>query len=226
MKGKRTFYCEIAYFAGLIVLAMGTALMEKANFGMSMVVAPAYLIHLKVSEFLPFFSFGMSEYVFQAVLLGVLSLMAGKVKKRYLLSFVTAFFYGILLDGAMGLIGWLPLEGFWWQAALYVAGMVVCSVGVALLFHTYFPPEAYELFVKELSEKTGMTIGKTKTIYDCCSCLLGAVLSLCFFGTFVGVRWGTILCAIVNGWLIGRVSDFLEKTFDFQDAFSLRNRLN
>ena len=30
MKGKRTFYCEAAYIVGLVVLALGTALMERA----------------------------------------------------------------------------------------------------------------------------------------------------------------------------------------------------
>ena len=75
MKGKRIFYCELAYFFGIVVLAFGTALMEKADFGMSMVVAPAYLIHLKISEYVPSFSFGMSEYIFQAVLLVLLSLV-------------------------------------------------------------------------------------------------------------------------------------------------------
>ena len=69
MKGKRIFYSELAYFIGIFVLALGTAFMEKADFGISMVVAPAYLIYLKVSEYVPFFSFGMSEYVFQAFLL-------------------------------------------------------------------------------------------------------------------------------------------------------------
>ena len=55
MKGKRIFYCELAYFLGIVVLAFGTALMEKADFGMSMVVAPAYLIHLKISEYVRLF---------------------------------------------------------------------------------------------------------------------------------------------------------------------------
>ena len=59
MKGKRIFFCELAYFIGIIVLAFGTALMEKADFGMSMVVAPAYLIYLKISEYMPSFSFGI-----------------------------------------------------------------------------------------------------------------------------------------------------------------------
>ena len=54
MERKKVFYCEMAYVVGLVVLALGTAFMERANFGMSMVVVPAYLVHLKVSEILPF----------------------------------------------------------------------------------------------------------------------------------------------------------------------------
>ncbi len=225
MKGKRVFYCEAAYVVGLVVLAIGTALMEKADFGMSMVVAPAYLIHRKVSQWLPFFSFGISEYVFQAMLLGLLSLVMGKVKKSYLLSFATAFLYGTVLDAAMALAAKIPFGGIWWRGAYYVAGLIICAVGVALLLRTYFPPEAYELMVKEFSQKFNMTIGKTKTIYDCCSCAMGIVLSLCFFRSFVGVKWGTILCAAVNGWLIGRISRFLENHFVWKDAFDLRKKL-
>ena len=225
MKGKRIFYSELVYFVGIVVLAFSTALMERANLGLSMVVAPAYLVHLKLVEYLPFFSFGMAEYVFQAVLLVALTLIMGKGKIGYLLSFATAFFYGILLDGSMELVGLLPVEGIWWRLALYGVGLFTCSVGVALLFHTYFPPEAYELFVKELSQKTRMPIGKTKTIYDCCSLLLGVVLSFAFFGKLVGVQWGTLFCALVNGWLIGRISRFLEEKFDFRDALPLRERI-
>ncbi|MBE5772279.1 MAG: hypothetical protein E7336_13050, partial [Clostridiales bacterium] len=64
---KNTFFTEAAYFLGMILLAVGTALMERADFGMSMVVAPAYILQLKISEFLPFFSFGMAEYMLQAL---------------------------------------------------------------------------------------------------------------------------------------------------------------
>ena len=220
MDGKRVFYSEWAYVLGIIVLAFGTALMEKANFGMSMVVAPAYLIHLKVSEYLPFFTFGMSEYVFQAVLLCLVSIVMRTVKKSYILSFVTAFIYGIVLDLLMSAVALIPFSGIGWQIVFYVVGMVVCSIGVALLFYTYFPPEAYELLVKEFSQKFNITIGKTKTIYDCTSCVLSVILSLSFFKSFVGINWGTIVCAIVNGWLIERISNFLKNNFAFKDAFN------
>jgi len=199
--------------------------MERANFGMSMVVAPAYLIHLKLVQFLPFFSFGMSEYVFQALLLGLLSIIMRRLKKSYLLSFATAFIYGLVLDVTIALVSLLPFSGLIWRFVFYVAGLCSCSVGVAFLFYTYFPPEAYELLVKELSQKTKASISKTKTIYDCLSCGVSVVLSLLFFKTFVGVNWGTVVCAIINGWLIGRISHLLEKKFVFRDAFPLRDKM-
>jgi len=225
MKGKRVFYSESAYFIGILVLALGTAFMEKADFGISMVVAPAYLIHVKMSEYVPFFSFGMSEYVFQAILLVLLSLVMGKCKKSYFLSFATAFLYGTVLDAAITLVAFIPYTGIVWQMVFYIAGLIICAIGVALLLHTYFPPEAYELVVKELSTKYNTSIGKTKTTYDCCSCVFAIVLSLGFFHSFVGVKWGTIVCAIINGRLIGKICGFLETNFIFKDALSLRKKL-
>ena len=225
MKRKRIIYSELAYFAGIFILALGTAFMEKTDFGISMIVAPAYLIYLKALEYLPFFSFGMSEYLVQAVLLFLLSCIMGKFKKIYFLSFVTAFFYGIVLDLAIDLVALFPYAGIGWQVSFYLIGMVTCAMGVVLLLHTYFPPEAYELVVKELSQKFHISFGITKTIYDYCSCALAVVLSLSFFGTFVGVKWGTFFCALLNGWLIGKISSFLEREFIFWDMLSLRKKL-
>ena len=226
MKEKRVFYSELAYFVGLILLATGTAFMERADFGLSMVIAPAYLLHLKVSQFLPFFSFGMAGYVYQALVLVVLSIVMRKVKKSYFLSFATAFMYGFILDAAIAVVGLFDFEGLVWRIALYAVGLVVCTVGIAFLFHTYFPPEAYDLFVKEISQRFGISIGRVKTVYDCCSCILSVALSLCFFGGFVGVKWGTVICAALNGFLIGRIGKLLEKHFDFKEALPLKDKLN
>ena len=228
MKTKKVFFSEIAYVLGIIILALGTALMERADFGLSMVVAPAYLLHLKISQYIPVFSFGMAEYSFQAVLLIILSLFLRKFKPYYLFSFVTAVIYGLTLDAAMLLVGVLPLAGLAGKLIFYFVGMLFCSIGVSLLFHTYIPPEAYELFVKEVSAKSKVDINIIKTVYDCLSCLVGVVLSFAFFGLwhFEGVKLGTVICALVNGFLIGKCSKILESVFDFQDALKLRRRLN
>ncbi len=223
---KKTFYTELAYIVGLVILALGTALMERANFGMSMVVAPAYLVYLKVAQTYSWFTFGMAEYCFQALLIILLSVTLLKFKRKYLFSFVTAFIYGNVLDLLMWLVGLIPEAGMVQRILFYLIGMLVCSLGVSFLFHTYITPEAYELYVKELAEKTGKNINAIKTIYDCCSCLIAVIMSFAFFGLFVfeGVKAGTVICALVNGWLIGRCSKLLEKVFDFKDKFNLKEK--
>lgn len=212
---KRTFYTEAAYVFGLILLALGTALMERAAFGMSMIVAPAYVLYLKLSEYLPFFTFGMAEYAVQAVVLLLLCLCCRRFRLRYLFSFATAVIYGLLLDGAMLLVGLVPEGLLILRIVYYLLGMVICAFGVAMLFGTYIPPEAYELFSKELSKTYHWKLSRVKTAYDCVSCALAVGLSLLLFGHPEGVSWGTVLCALVNGWLIGRATELLERHFRF-----------
>lgn len=220
---KKIFYTEYAYAIGLILLALSTSLMVLADFGVSMVVAPAYILHLKVSQYLPFFSFGTAEYTFQAILLIFMILILKRAKLSYLFSFVTAVIYGFLLDGITLLVAYLPSEGFIARAILYVVGMLICSFSIALLFRTYISPEVYEMFVKEVSAKLGMEISKFKTIYDCVSCLIAIIMSFAFFGLFVfkGVQLGTVICALVNGSIIGAFSKMLDKRFEFKDKFGL-----
>lgn len=222
---KKTFYTELAYVFGMLFLAFGTALMEKADFGMSMVVAPAYILHLKLSEVLPFFSFGMAEYCLQLVLIVFLSVFLRRFKKGYLFSFLTAVIYGFVLDFFIALIASLPADSFSVRAVLFVSGMLCGSVGVAFFFHTYFAPEAYELVVKELSVSMNRSITVVKTSYDLISLTVSVVLSFCFFGFlhFEGVKLGTLITALVNGWIIGRISALMDKSFDFKDRLSLRN---
>ena len=219
---KRVFYTEVSYALGLIIMAFAAAFTEKADFGMSMVVAPAYILHLKISQFLPWFTFGVSEYFFQGLLVLVTMLVMKKFKVSYLLSFVTAVLYGTLLDFAMRVIAPLPEADFAIRIVWYILGTVLCSFAVSLFFHTYFAPEAYELIVKELAAKTKKDINKMKMAFDCFSVVLGIVLSFSFFGfgVFHGVKLGTIFCALINGFLISRFSKLLEHFFEF------RNKLN
>ena len=83
MNGKKVFYSELAYVFGMVVLALGTAMMERADFGMSMVVAPAYLVHLRISQAFPAFTFGMAEYCLQAVLLIGIAMITRRRKIKY-----------------------------------------------------------------------------------------------------------------------------------------------
>lgn len=224
MSNKKVFYTEVAYIIGMLTLALGAACMTRADFGMSMVVAPAYILHLKISQYFSWFSFGMAEYCLQAVLLLATALVLRCFRKAYVLSFATAVLYGLILDMFIGLVNLIPGEGLPGRFIFFGVGMLLCSLGVSMFFHTYMPPEAYELVVKEVAGGFNFNITRVKTIYDCVSCFVAVVMSFAFFGLwhFEGVKLGTVFCALVNGWIIGRISKFFESRFDFKDGLSLR----
>ena len=200
---KRTFSTELAYVFGIVFVAWGVVLMEKADFGVSMVVAPAYLLY--------------------RWLLLVMCLLL-RFRVSYLFSFVTAVVYGFVLDAFMLLGAALPAGSVWLRVIYYALGMLFCAAGVSAMFHTYISPEVYELFVKEVSAHFGADINRFKTGYDCVSCLVGVAMSFLAFGLwhFEGVKWGTILCALINGYIIGRFSAFYEEHWTFCDRFPWR----
>lgn len=221
---KRTFFTEYAYICGIVTLAFGTAFMEKADLGVSMVVAPAYLLYLRLSEIWSFVTFGMTEYTFQALLLIVMILVLRRFRFSYLFSFVTAVIYGFTLDFSMTLVAMIDLKTLTWRILFYVTGMLLCSAGVSFMFNTYIAPEVYELFVKELAFEKKLNISKLKTTYDCISCLAAIVMSFTFFGIFhfEGVKIGTVICALINGKIIGLFSKRMEKRWYFKDKLPLR----
>lgn len=215
---KIKIYEEVAFFIGIVLLAFGTMLMAKADFGISMVVAPAYLLSLKVEAI----SFGVAEYILQAILLVALFCIIRKVKLSYCFSFATALFYGAVLDGFMALFSSVEFSAFAIRLVFYVIGILCCTFSVALLFHTYLPPEVYELFVKVVSKHFNKDIGKFKIAYDCSSCAVAVIMSLLFFKGIKGIGVGTIVCAFVNGVLISLFGKLLDKIFIFEPKLNLK----
>ncbi len=221
---RKTFSTELAYLLGIIMLAFGTALLSRADFGMSMVVAPAYILYLHFSQIWSFVTFGMMEYTIQALLLILLSIILKKFRIPYLFSFITAVLYGFTLDGFVLLTSALPVTVVWLRLLYFFCGFAACTLGVAFMFHTYLSPEAYELFVKELAREKHLNISKVKTIFDACFLIIAITLSFLFFGWlhFRGVNIGTVFCTLFNGLFIGIWGKWLERRFCFRDYLSLK----
>lgn len=132
---KRTFSTELAYVFGIVFVALGVVLMEKADFGVSMVVAPAYLLYRWLSPVWSFVTFGMAEYRLQAVLLLAMCLLL-RFRVSYLFSFVTAVVYGFVLDAFMLLGAALPAGSVWLRVIYYIpAAKALREAGADFVWH-------------------------------------------------------------------------------------------
>ena len=218
---KPVFYSELAYVVGVLLLAFATSLMERGGLGMSIAVAPAYIVHLKLSEIWSFFSFGLAEYLLQGLVLTLTLIVVGRVRISWVLSFGTTILYGLALDGFMALTEGIP-SALWVRIPLYIIGFVFCVTAVGFMLHSYLPPSAYDLYAKLVTAKTGRSFSFIKTTYDVASLTLAVVLSLWFFGEIRGLGIGTVGGALLGGVSIRCAMALQDRLFEFRDRFSAR----
>lgn len=215
MSKKLKLSRELMYVLGLILMPFSIAIMTKANFGLSMIAAPTYII----SEKFDFITYGQAEYVVQALVLVLMCIVVGKFKWAYLTSFATAVIYGSILDLFIWLLRDWTVEAIWLRVVLFVLGMVLTSIGVCMFLHTYLAPCAYDYFVKTVVEEKHFNLQKVKLINDFTYLVIALVLTLVLFKGFVGVTWGTIVIVICNGNIISFVSKQMDKHIEFFNHF-------
>ena len=216
MKKKITFYSEFAYIIAILILSFSVAMVSAADLGVSMIVAPAYILSQKVS----FLTFGQSEYVIQAMLFILFCILMKKVKLIYFASFLNCVVYGAALDmwravvpvfnpeitapGSMS----MPI-----RIAFFVVGSLITAFSIALFFRVYLYPQVYDFFVKGITEHFKINQTKFKTGFDMSCLAVSVIMTLVFFKGFVGIGFGTIILAVVNGSLIGACGKILDKVF-------------
>ena len=215
-------YSELVYVLAQFGLTLAVAIMAVADFGVSMIVAPAYILSQKFTVF----TFGQWDYIIQGVLFMAFCLAMKRFKFTYFVSFVTCVIYGTILDmwrtaipllnpqitppGSMG----IPV-----RIAMFIVGELLTALTVMLFFKTYIYPQVCDLFVKGIVTKYGLDQTKCKRIFDLCCLLLSLALTLILFKGFVGIKWGTVIITLINGVLIGFFAKVYDKCFETVSLF-------
>ena len=216
---KPVFYTEIAYVCAILFIALGVALAAKAGFGVSMIAAPMYTLHLWLVQYTEILTLGTLEYIFQGVIILSIALIVKHFKISYLFSFATSVFSGLAIDLMFWIVSPLTAETLFARIVVFAASILTCAFGVSCIFHAYVSPAGNELFVKEFAVHFGKDIHKVKTIYDITFLVISVALNLLLFRGFVGIGIGTVVTAVLNGPIISVFAHILEKHFEFKAAF-------
>ena len=205
-------YNIINWALGIVFCSLGVSFCTKAGLGLSMIAAPAYILHLWAEKFLPWFSQGTSEYVFEALMLIVTCLLVRQFHWRYLLSFGVAVVSGLCIDGWLSVLGGGAAYGnLAMQIFAFAAGAVITSFGVACFFHTMLPLQVYELLVSEVADVWGKDKSKVKYIYDFCMLALALAMALLLNRSWKGIGIGTLVMTVINAPMIRFFGKWIEK---------------
>ena len=218
---------ELLWLLGILLVALGVAICSKANLGVSMVAAPAFVLSEALLPYCSLLNVGVTEYLVQGLMLLLLCLVIRRFTWRYLLAFAVGVIYGYALNLFLWLLGGIEFNAIWLRWVMLIVGDCITALGVAAFFRTYLPLQVYELFVAELANRFHFSISKTKWAFDLSLLLLSVLLALTLFGDvasfdfstigyscFHSIGLGTLVTTLINSPLIRTAGKLLDRIFD------------
>lgn len=224
---------ELLWLFGIIFVALGVAICSKADLGVSMIAAPAFVVSEAISSLWSGFSVGVTEYIIQGIMLIILCVAIRRFNWRYLLAFAVAVLYGYTLNFFLWIIGSEPFSYVWLRYVMLIVGDIITAFGVACFFRAYMPLQVPELFVAELAARFKLNISKVKSAFDITLLLVSIVLALTLFGDVTTFDWstigyksfhsigvGTLITTAINSPIIALMGKVIDRIFGSEARFA------
>lgn len=202
----------VNWVLGMVLCSLGVCFSTKAGFGLSMIGAPPYIIHVWLRDRFSWYTQGTSEYIWEALLLVITIIIVRRFKWKYLLSFGTAVLLGVMIDAWFLLLGGNSVyESLIIRIIAFVAGTIITSIAIAFYFRTTMPLQVYELTVTEISDRYKFDTSKVKWINDIIFLVLAGLMAFLLTHSWAGIGIGTVIVTFVNAPLIGLFGKLIDK---------------
>ena len=120
---------ELAFIPGVLLLGLATVLMSKASFGLSMVVSPAYVL----ADWIRVIPTGSMCYIYQGLLVIVTSMVMGRFKISYLITFFSAVCFGLSVDAFGAVFAFIQSPSIVWRVILFAVAIPINSLSISSL---------------------------------------------------------------------------------------------
>lgn len=190
------------FVLGLYFLAAGIVLIVRSALGTTPISSINYVLALNSSLSLGFWTFVVN----MAMILGQFLLVGRRRTKRdtaeILLQIPFSFVFSAFIDLNMALTSWIAPVSYAMSLALLALGCVIQALGVVLEIKPHVAMMSGEGFVKYAAQRTGLEFGRMKVIFDMTLVAMAIICSLILSHTVEGIREGTLIAAIVTGFIV------------------------
>lgn len=187
----------IFLLVGLFVNGLGVSFITKAGLGTSPITSIPYTLSL---GFTP--TVGMFTLVFNIflVILQVI-LLRRNFQLQNLLQLPIIALFSFFIDLTMSLLGFMQPETYAMKIVSLIVGCLILGFGVFMEMVTNVAMLPGEATVRAVSDVFSTDFGKTKIAFDSSMTVIAAILSFIMFRHLDGVREGTIVAAILVGFI-------------------------
>ena len=211
----------LIFLVGLFVNSLGVSLITKANLGTSPISSIPYVLSLDFP-----FTLGNFTIFFSIFLIALqLIILRRNFKLEHILQIPVSIIFGYFIDLTMILFSWVNPEAYIMKIVYLLIGCLILGVGVYMEVLADVVMLPGESFVRAIVLTWKTNFGTTKICFDVSMSVIAAVLSFVFAGSLAGVREGTVIAALLVGFiarLIGKKLAFL-KDMIFPESVSAEN---
>ncbi len=196
----------LLFLIGLFINALGVSLVTKASLGTSPISSIPYVLSLKFPPTL-----GNFTIIFSILLILLQLLILRKnFKMENILQIPVSIAFGYFIDLTMYLFFWVNPGNYAMKLAALLAGCIVLGFGVYLEVLADVVMLPGESFVRAVVQTWNTNFGTTKIIFDSSMTVIAGILSFIFWGKLNGVREGTIIAALLVGFIARLFGKHLE----------------
>lgn len=199
----------LLFLVGLFINALGVSLITKASLGTSPISSIPYVLSLK-------FTFTLGNFtIFFSIVLILLQMIILRKNFRWedLLQIPVSVAFGYFIDLTMLLFRRVNPENYPVKMAALLIGCVILGFGVYMEVVADVVMLPGESFVRAVVQTWNTNFGTTKIIFDTSMAVIAAAMSILFSRNLEGVREGTIIAALLVGFiarLFGRKLEFVK----------------
>lgn len=196
----------VVFLIGLFVNSLGVALITKADLGTSPISSIPYVLSLNFP-----LTLGQFTVLFSLLLIVLqLVILRKNFRPEHILQIPVSFLFGYFIDLCMALLSFVQPQVYGMKVLYLLIGCVVLGVGVYMEMLADVVMLPGESFVRSVVFRWATEFGMTKVAFDVTMTVVAAVLSFVFAGMLSGVREGTIVAALLVGFIARLINRRLE----------------
>lgn len=188
----------ILFFIGLVFAGIGVALSTRPGLGTSPISSLPYVITFIIPWTLGMTTVGINLLF----LLMQFIILRSRFHWTRLGQLPTLFAFGFFIDLGMWLSSFYIPENYLLRLLEELLGCAMLATGIAFQLLADISLMPGDGFVRTVAEEYGFAFGTTKVCFDVSIVVAAVVVSFCWFQEISGIREGTLIAAVLVGFII------------------------
>ena len=204
----------IVFCIGQLILALGVVIAVKSALGASPTTGiPNVIYQILLSKGNTSLGLGtITTAIYCVYILVQFLILRREFKLHMLLEIAVSFIFGYFLSLGQGILSFIPApESYVMRLVYLIISIPIMALGIAVYVTPQISPAPAEGVTAAMSQKTGWPVPRCLLIFDIAIVAIAVALSLIFFHGLVGVREGTIICALTLGPVMKPIMGVIQK---------------